>query len=53
MREEGSVLDRIDRMVFFSGGESKELGRNVIYLVTALHRDAAPHGNHWKIKCIF
>jgi len=26
---------------------------NVIHLLTAHHRDAAHHGNHWKIKYIF
>ena len=31
---------------------SENMG-NVVYLVTARHRDAAPLGNHRKIKCIF
>jgi len=26
---------------------------NVIYLLPAHHRNAAHHGNHWKIKSIF
>ena len=26
---------------------------NVIHLLTAHHRDAAHHANHWKIKYIF
>ena len=34
-------------------GHESSRNYNVIYLLTALHGDAAHHGNHSKIKCIF
>jgi len=37
----GSIIHYVDNFL------------NVIHLLTAHHGDAAHHGNHWKIKCLF
>jgi len=56
----GSTLENSNSGVSVKIGKKKDLqdhraecADNVIYGHAAQHQDAAHHGNHWKIKCIF